>query len=154
MTKSIVPRPSKLRRLIRCPGEPPALGPAAVAAVPAKIVTASSEGAQRQRDRAVDWPPALLARRRPLALGRLARRPPDEQRRGQQDQHREREVAHHPAVVELALDREAAEHRLGDDAERQQRAEPHQIAPVGAAPQRPQPGRAREQHDRDADHAV
>ena len=42
ITKSIVPRPSKSRRLIFWPGSPPACGPAAVAAVPAKIVSAPS----------------------------------------------------------------------------------------------------------------
>ncbi len=141
ITKSIVPRPSKLRRLIFWPGEPPACGPAAVAAVP---------GEDRQRTRA---PRAQRSARDERAVGRwrgrtLAAalrpdgscdRPPDEHHRGDQDQHRQREVAHHPAVVERALDGEAAEHGLADDAQRQQRCQPHQVAPVGAPAQRRQP---------------
>ncbi len=79
---------------------------------------------------------------------------PDEHDRGDEDQHRQREVAHHPAVVELAFHGQAAEHRLRDHAQRQQRAQPHQLAAVRAPAQRAQPRQAGGDRDRDRDHAV
>jgi hypothetical protein len=89
-----------------------------------------------------------------LELARLMRGPPGKEGGREDDQHREREVAHHPAVVERAADREAAEDSLPDDAQGKQRAEPHQVAPVGAATHREQPGGARGDRDRTGDQPV
>ena len=58
--------------------------------------------------------------RRARPLPRLPARAPGERDGGDQDQHREREVTHHEAGREVVADGEAAEHRLADDAERQQ----------------------------------
>jgi hypothetical protein len=89
-----------------------------------------------------------------LVLARGLAGTPEQDHRRQHDQHREREMAHDPAVVERAFDREAAEHGLSDDAERQQTADPGQVAPVGAPAQRQQPRQAGRDHDRDRDHPV
>ena len=110
--------------------------------MPAKIVSAPSAASARtdHHERPVGGRAARALR---VALGlveRVAwRRPsgaPGEQGGGRDDQHRQREVAHHPAVVEIAAHGQAPEDRLADHAERQQRAEPHQIAPVGSPAQR------------------
>ena len=144
ITKSIVPRPSKSRRLIFCPGEPPACGPGG---------GGGGAGEDRQRAEAPRAPrsrPHERADRRPrrrrARARRLMRGPPDEHHGRHEDQHRQREVAHHPAVVERALDGEAAEHRLADHAQRQQRrrATSGRAGRAGAAapPATPGPRRA------------
>ena len=115
---------------------PPACGPAAVAAVPRKIVSAPSGSSARTAHT-----PSAVERPRPLA--RLVARAPGQRRGRDEDQHREREVAHHEAGREVVADREAAEHRLADDAERQQHAERGEVAP-----ERPPPPRERAGGDR------
>ncbi len=97
---------------MRSPGLPPAWGPAAVAAVPAKIVSAPSATSARADHTSVRSPPRERLADRLVSAG-----PPGERGGGGEDQHRQREVAHHPAVVELAAHGEPAEHGLGDHAE-------------------------------------
>ena len=94
MTKSIVPRPLKSRRLIFCPGEPPAGGRRRWRRSRRRSSGRPARSARRTRphDHADRWRP-------PSRSERLAR-PPDEHHGCDQDQHREREVAHDPAVVE------------------------------------------------------
>ena len=79
---------------------------------------------------------------------------PGEQGGGRDDQHRQREVAHHPAVVEIAAHGEAPEDRLADHAEWQQPAEPDEIAPVGSPAQRQKPGGAGGDRDRHGQQSV
>ena len=93
---------------------PPACGPAAVAAVPAKIVTAPTGEQRRAR------PAPRAGRPRARALARLAVRAPVQRDGRDEDQHRQHVVAHDEAGREVVDDRQAAEHRLRDDAERQQ----------------------------------
>ena len=97
--------------------KPPEWGPAAVAAVPAKIVSAPSGISPR-----TDHTPT-----RSVDLGRdpgsyVA--PPRQRECRHQDQQRETEVRHHEAWRQMVEHREPAEHRLGQHAERQQQREP------------------------------
>ena len=89
---------------------------------------------RQQRAHRPDAEPVGRAR----ALARLVARAPGERGGGDQDQHREREVAHDEAGREVVADGEAAEHRLADHAERQQHADQREIAPVRAAAERQQ----------------
>ena len=63
-------------------------------------------------------------------------------------------MGHDPAVVELAAHGQPAEHGLADDADGQQGAEPHEVAAVGPAAQRPEPGETGGEHDGHGDDAV
>ena len=79
---------------------------------------------------------------------------PDEHDGGDEYQHREREVAHHPAVVQGAFDGEAAEDGLPNHAQRQQAADPREVPPVGPAAQGEDPGGARRDADREGQQPV
>ena len=118
-----------------CP-PPPACGPAAVATVPKKIVSAPSGSSARTAH-------TLQAVEHARPLARLVARAPGQRDGGHEDQHRERVVAHDEAGREVVADREAAEHGLADDAERQQHAEPREVAA-----ERPPPERQRARGDR------
>ena len=91
------------------------------------------QGAHRPHARAVEHA-------RPLA--RLVARAPGQRDGGHEDQHRERVVAHDEAGREVVADREAAEHGLADDAQRQQHADPREVAA-----ERPPPERQRARRD-------
>ena len=126
---------------------PPACGPAAVATVPKKIVSAPSPSSAPHRPHA-----EAVERARPLP--RLVARAPRERDRRDEDQHREREVPHHEAGREVVADREAAEHRLADDAEREQHAEHREVAPERPPPERERARGHRGEPDDAGDHAV
>ena len=89
---------------------------------------------------------------RPLA--RLVPRAPGERDGGDQDQHREPEVGHHEAGSEVVAHGEAAEHGLGDDADREQHAEQRQVAPVGTPPEGQRAGGHGDQADDAGQQAV
>ncbi len=84
----------------------------------------------------------------------LVARAPGKEHACQQDEHRQREVGHHPAVVERAPHREPAEDRLRDHPQREQRCEPGEVAAVGPPAQRSHPCDPRGDHHGDAQHAV
>ena len=112
-----------------CPWAPPECGPAAVAAVPAKIATAASASSPRTAQ-------TRLRSTRRLAAVQRRPRAPGERRGADQDHHREREVGHHEARGELVDDGQAAEHGLGEHAERQREREQRQVAAERPAPER------------------
>ena len=118
---SVAPPFHSSRSIVSPVPAPPACGPAAVAAVPRKI----DECAERQRG---PHGPHRVAVELARALSGLIARAPRERRGGDEDQHREREMAHHEAGREVVADGEAAEHGLADDAERQQHAERGEVA--------------------------
>ena len=122
--------------------EPPACGPAAVATVPAKIVTKPSANSAHTA-RAT----AASAARSPRCQAGRARHTSTPG--GDDHHHREHQVGHHPARGEAVEHGQPAHHRLAEDAEREQPAEDRQVAPERAARER--------QHERgdraDADHA-
>ena len=126
---------------------PPACGPAAVATVPKKIVSAPSASSPRTAHT-----PRRSSDARPLP--RLVARAPRERDGRDEDQHREREVAHHEAGREVVADGEAAEHRLADDAEREQHAEHREVAAERPPPERERARGDRGQPDEAGDHAV
>ncbi len=76
-------------------------------------------------------------------------RAPVEHDAGDEDQHREHEVAHDETGLEVVEHGEAAEQDLRDDAERQQHREPHQVAAVGP----PAIGAQQRRERREADEA-
>ena len=115
-------------------------------------------GAEEDRERAEREQrahrPHAAAIEHPRPLAGLVARAPHERRGGDEDQHREREVAHHEAGREVVADGEAAEHGLADDAERQQHAEPGEVAAERPPPPRQRAGRDRGQPDEARDQAV
>ena len=125
-----------------------------MAAVPTKIVRAPSP--TRARTQMISVRSRGGARWRDAQPARDLRRAgsPHERHRGDENQHREREVAHHPAIVERTLDREAAEHRLTDHSQRQQGREPRQVAPIRAAAKRQHPRSPCRDRDRNGDQPV
>ena len=147
MTQSSVPVPLKVRRPTRSPvPAAPAWGPAAVAAVPAKI--AMAQGQERARQPGDE---AAVAGRGLVALAAGA---PGQGEGGHKHEHAQAEVGHDVARGELVGDGDAAEHGLGDDAQRQQGAQPDQIAAARLAQERPREGGHGDEADDAADEAV
>jgi hypothetical protein len=96
-----------------------------------------------ERARAPEQP--AIGRGLERALQWLARRTPHQHPGGGEQEHGKREVRHHPAVGELAVDGKAAKDRLGKHAERQQQRQPGEIATIWAAAIGEHPGRERRQ---------
>ena len=119
-----VPKPVK-RGTISPVARLPGCGPAAVVSVPMNSTSAPNGTSTRVGE---DDAPVGL-RLRP----RLVPRPPPQRDGHGEDRLRQEEVAHHEAGPQLEEHREAAEDALRQDAERQQHAQPPQVAPVRTA---------------------
>ena len=132
--------PLKCRRWTTWPVNPPECGPAAVAAVPAKIVSAPSGASAR-----TDHTPTPVAGDR--TRSGLEGRAPGQRHGRDENHHRQREVAHHEAGREVLPDGEAAQDGLGEHAQRKERRQDRQISPIRTARER-QHGR----HHRDQAH--
>ena len=114
-----------------CPVAPPECGPAAVAAVPAKI----DERREREQRRAPPRPscdrPARLR-----AVGARARARQASAAAATRISIERPKCAITKPGASLSLDREAAEHRLRDDAERQRQREQREVAAERPPPPR------------------
>jgi hypothetical protein len=81
-------------------------------------------------------------------------RAPVERDGGGEDRHREQEVGHDEARLELEDHREPAEDRLREHAERQQRGQHRQVAPARLTPEREDERRDARQPDDAGDEPV
>ena len=108
---------------------------------------AGGERHRAEHDEPADRPQAHPVAR-PHAGPGLVRRAPGEHHAGHEQQHREQEVADHPARLQPVPDRHPAQHGLREHAERQQQRDEREIAPERPpAPGEQRRGQARQPDD-------